>query len=103
MKLIWTHEAIAQLTEIEDYIAKDSPERAARFVEQLIEHAESLSDEPRMGRTVPEIANPDIRELLVKKYRIVYRLNENCIEILTVFEGHRLLRIDEIDLELVRK
>jgi plasmid stabilization system protein ParE len=51
-----------------------------------------------MGRVVPEIANPDIRELIFKKYRIVYRLNENCIEILTVFEGHRLFRIDEIDL-----
>ena len=51
-----------------------------------------------MGRVVPEIGNPDIRELIFKKYRIVYRLNANCIEILTVFEGHRLLRIDEVDL-----
>jgi addiction module RelE/StbE family toxin len=96
MKIKWTHEALEQLTEIEDFIAKDSPERAAVFVDQLIGHAEdSLPDNPRMGRTVPEIANPDIRELIFKKYRIVYRLTENHIEILTVFEGHRLLRIDE--------
>jgi len=99
MKIIWTHEALVQLTEIEDYISKDSPERAARFIDQLIEHVEeALSDQPRVGRTVLEIANPDIRELIFKKYRIVCRLNENSIEILTVFEGHRLLRIDEIDL-----
>jgi toxin ParE1/3/4 len=98
MKIRWTHEAFEQLTAIEDYISKDSPERAARFVDQLIEHAESLSDNPRLGRTVPEIANPDIRELLFKKYRIVYRLKENRVEILTVFEGHRLLRTDEIEL-----
>jgi len=56
-----------------------------------------LLDRPLIGRVVAEIANPDIRELIFKKYRIVYRLNANCIEILTVFEGHRLLRIDEID------
>ncbi len=95
MELKWTQEALDQLIEIEVYIARDSPERAAKFVDQLVEHAESLSDKPLMGRTVPEIANPDIRELIFKKYRIAYRLNANCIEILTVFEGHRLLRIDE--------
>jgi len=99
MKIRWAHEALEQLTAIDDYyIAKDSPERAAKFVDQLIEHAESLSDKPRLGRMVPEIANPVIRKLLFKKYRIVYRLNKNYIEILTVFEGHRLLRIDEIEL-----
>ena len=97
MKIVWTHEALEHLTEIEDYISKESPERAARFVDQLIEHIELLSGKPRMGRTVPEIVNPNIRELLFKKYRIVYRLNENRIEILAVFEGHRLLRIDESD------
>ena len=96
MEVKWTQESLEQLLEIEDYISRDSQERAARFVDQLVEHAELLSDKPRMGRTVPEIANPDIGELIFKKYRIVYRLNANCIEILTVFEGHRLLRIDEI-------
>jgi plasmid stabilization system protein ParE len=44
---------------------------------------------------VPEI-NPEIRELLFRKYRIVYRVKKNTVEILTVFEGHRLLRVDEI-------
>lgn len=98
MKVIWTHEALAQLTEIEDFISQDSPERAVKFVDQIIEHSESLSANPRIGRTVPEISNPDIRELIFKKYRIVYRLTANSIEIVTVFEGHRLLRIDEIGL-----
>jgi addiction module RelE/StbE family toxin len=95
MKIIWTKEALEKLTEIEDYISKDSPVRAARFVDQLVEHPELLSNNPRLGRMVPEIANPVIRELIFKKYRIVYRLNEESVEILTVFEGHMLLRIDE--------
>lgn len=98
MKIRWTHEALDRLIEIEEYISKDSPERAAAFIDQIIEHAESLSGKSRMGRTVPELANPDIRELVFKKYRIVYRLKAHYIEILTVFEGHRLLRIDEIDI-----
>lgn len=96
MKILWAREALQQLTEIEDFIAKDNVERAAKFVDEIIAHAEALlPGEPRIGRMVPEISNPDIRELIFKKYRIVYRVNKNNLEILTVFEGHRLLRVDE--------
>ncbi len=48
---------------------------------------------------VPEIPNPCIRELITKKYRMVYRVKKGKIEILTVFEGHRLFRIDEIEID----
>lgn len=41
MKTVWTREVLNQLTEIEDYISKDSPKRAALFVDQLVEQAES--------------------------------------------------------------
>lgn len=97
MRIKWTNEALMRLFEMEDFISQDSPERAKKFVDQIIEHAETLSDKPLRGRTVPEISNPDIRELIFKKYRIVYRIKGNSLYILTVFEGHRLLRIDEIE------
>ena len=96
MRIKWTNEALIRLFEIEDFISQDSPERAETFVDQIIEHAESLSDKPLRGRTIPEISNPDIRELIFRKYRIVYRINGNNLDILTVFEGHRLLRIEEV-------
>ena len=98
MRITWTYEALLRLFEIEDFISQDSPERARKFVDQIIESTESLSDNPLSGRTVPEISNPDIRELIFRKYRIVYRIKGNNLDILTVFEGHRLLRIDEIEL-----
>ncbi len=97
MKVLWTHEALERLIEIENFIAQDSPRRARQFVGALIEKGESLSKNPRRGRTVPETSNLHIRELIVKKYRFVYRLRRDQIEILTVFEGHRQLRIDEIE------
>jgi plasmid stabilization system protein ParE len=97
MRIKWTNEALIRLFEIEDFISLDSSERAEKFVDQIIEHAETLSDKPLRGRTVPEISNPDIRELIFKKHRIVYRIKGNSLYILTVFEGHRLLRIDEIE------
>ena len=97
MQILWTREALKQLIGIENFISKDSPERAVKFVDEIIEHAEvTLPDNPYIRRIVPEISNPAIRELIFKNYRIVYRINEKSIEILTIFEGHRLLRIDEI-------
>ena len=96
MSVAWSREAGENLVDIEEFIARDSVERAIRFVDDLIDHAEAiLSDNPRSGRTVPEIGNPDIRELIYRGYRIVYRLNGDRIEILAVFEGHRLLRLNE--------
>jgi len=96
MSVTWSQEAGENLLDIEDFIARDSLERAVRFVDALIDHVEAiLTDNPRSGRTVPEIGNPDIRELIYRGYRIVYRLNGDRIDILTVFEGHRLLRLNE--------
>lgn len=95
MKIIWTQEALERLIEMDAYISKDNLERASKFINQLIEHTTPLSNQPRLGRTVPELHNPDTRELIFKKYRIVYRLRGNFVEILTVFEGHMLFQISE--------
>ena len=96
MSITWSREAGDNLVDIEEFIARDSVERAVRFVDALIDHAEALlTDNQRSGRSVPEIGHPDIRELIFRGYRIVYRLNGDRIEILTVFEGHRLLRLNE--------
>ena len=98
MKVTWSREAGENLAEIEDFIARDSLERAVRFVDALIDHAEAiLADNPRSGRVVPEISNADIRELIYRGFRIVYRFKGNALEILTVFEGHRLLRLNGSD------
>jgi plasmid stabilization system protein ParE len=96
MSVTWSREAGENLVDIEEFIARDSVERAIRFIDALIDHTEAmLADSPKSGRSVPEIGNPDIRELIYRGYRIVYRLNGDRIEILTVFEGHRLLRLNE--------
>lgn len=65
------------------------------FVDKLISLAETIVDNPKKGRVVPELSLENIRELLHKNYRIAYLIKKNSIEILTVFEGHRLLKKDE--------
>lgn len=96
MKLLWTKESLLRLQEIEEYIARDNVTTAINFVDKLITTAESILDNPEKGRVVPEISISNIREIINKNYRIVYIIKPKSIEILTVFEGHRLLKKEEI-------
>jgi toxin ParE1/3/4 len=96
MKLVWTKEALHRLLEIEEYISRDNPNAATEFVDKLISLAETIVDNPKKGRVVPELSLDNIRELLYKNYRIVYLVKKKSVEILTVFEGHQLLKKEEI-------
>jgi plasmid stabilization system protein ParE len=40
----------------------------------LITRAESLTTFPEIGRIVPEFHQPDLREIICRSYRIIYRL-----------------------------
>lgn len=97
MTLTWTREALENLSLIDAFISRDNPDRAEIFISEIIGYAETLVQNPRIGRIVPELSNTDIRELILKKYRIVYRIQKDTIEILTVFEGHKLLEMEETD------
>ncbi len=55
-----------------------------------------MAEYPEQGRRLPEIPESGLRELIVDNYRIVYRRTPKAVEVLTVFEGHRLLRPDEL-------
>jgi len=96
MKIFWTKEALLRLQEIEEYISRDNSILAIEFVDKLISLAETLIDNPEKGRIVPELSLENIRELLHKNYRIVFLAKKNSVDILTIFEGHQLLKKEEI-------
>jgi len=96
MRIFWTKEALLRLQEIEEYISRDNPIGAIEFVDKLVTVAETIIDNPRKGRMVPELSLENIRELLHQNYRIVYLIKKNSVDILTVFEGHQLLKKEEI-------
>ncbi len=92
MRLRWTVRARQDLLTIGGYIARDNPQAARRWVEHLRTRARRAAENPLAGRVVPELRRDDIREVFLETYRIVYRVREDAIDVLTVFEGHRLLR-----------
>ncbi len=95
MKIIWTNEALQSLQDIKDYISLDNEKRANDFVNYLIGRSEIIRQNKQIGRIVPEISNNSIRELIVKNYRMVYKIHGDKIEILTVFEAHKLLYLGD--------
>ena len=90
-KVIWSPSARLDLKEIVSYIAEDNGEIAQRFGLSLIDATKSLASFPNKGRTVPELGSQDIREVIFKPYRIIYRVTEpqSVIEIVRVWHAAR--------------
>lgn len=95
MRLVWQPQARDDLKRIGRYIVRDNPKAARRWVFHLRDRALQAARHPKSGRVVPEFERDDIREILVRNYRIVYLIRKNSVEILTVFEGHKLLDLEE--------
>lgn len=91
MKVIWTAKAERQLDQIFEYIATDSELYAYRLVNQIINRAESLAQFPKKGQEVPEYQREDIRQVIVKPYRVVYLLKDQTVEILSIVHGRQLM------------
>jgi addiction module RelE/StbE family toxin len=89
--ILWSPQALRDLEAIRDYIAVDSPRYAALMVERIAQAVERLRDFPQSGRIVPERNHAALREVIVRPYRIVYRLRPGTAEIATVFRASRVL------------
>jgi addiction module RelE/StbE family toxin len=89
VRIEWTESAVVDLAQLRDYIAKDSPHYARRFTERIVAAVERLVEHPRSGRRVPEAQRPDVRELIFRGYRIIYRLIPDGVQVLTIVHGRR--------------
>ena len=87
----WSAIAENDLNEIIDYIAQDSIEYALSFYDRVRERIKSLEKFPKMGRRVPELDDPDMRELILSNYRLIYRINDEKIQVIRLFHGSRIL------------
>ena len=91
MKVYWTLNAIRHLTNIYEYIALNSPTYARRMVDRITRRSEQISAQPLSGRKVPEYEAEDIRELIEKPYRIIYRFKQDQIDVLAIIHGAQIL------------
>jgi plasmid stabilization system protein ParE len=88
--LYWTERAQSDLAATQAFIAADSPAYAKIVVRRLISAVDPLRDFPNLGRSVPEFPDSSIREVVLRPYRIVYRMvSPEVIHILTIHHSAR--------------
>ena len=90
----WTPQALDDLEAVCLFIARDAPPVSAIFAQQAFEATDRLAGFPESGRIVPEMNDPNFREIMFGNYRLIYRLLSGDVDILTVHHGSRLLNVD---------
>ncbi len=87
MEIELTAQAEADLIEIGDFIAKDNPSAAERFLIRLRERIEVLRAFPEAGHRIRKRSN--LRALVERPIIIVYAVKADRIEILRFWHGAR--------------
>jgi toxin ParE1/3/4 len=86
-EIVWTLRATADLESIVEYIFRDSEFYATAVARELIAAARSLTTFAERGRMVPEFEDPTVREIIVRHYRLIYRVKPQRIEVLRIIHG----------------
>ena len=78
----WTDSALEDTLQIYTYIAEDSEDRADGFLDRLMDSAENqLGVSPLIGRMIPEMNDPSFREIIYEKYRVMYHVDGDEVDI----------------------
>jgi len=91
VKIVWTSQAIEDFESICQFIEKDSRYYSSLFANKIFEAVDDIQKFPQIGRILPEKNQDNIREILLGNYRIIYRLHESFLEILSIYHGSRLI------------
>jgi toxin ParE1/3/4 len=91
-EVLWAEVAIQDLERIVDFIEPEAPMAAQRLFDRIAEQSTTLETLPYRGRVVPELARYEIsiyRELLIPPYRLMYRVDDERVLVVAVFDGRR--------------
>lgn len=86
-EIVWTLRAAADLESIVEYIFRDSEFYATAVARELIAAARTLTTFAERGRRVPEFEDPTVRQIIVRRYRLIYRVKPQRIEVLRIIHG----------------
>ena len=94
MRVLWTPLARQRLIEIEKHIARDNRQAARRLSLRLVSRSMTLADAPLLGKRLSQYSSDDVRELLVRPFRLIFRVREDAVEVLTIMHYRQLLPDD---------
>ena len=94
--VIWSQPAKADLKHIHDFIARDSKHYAKKVVREIRDKADTLNTPPDIGKMVAEIGEPNIKELSIYSYRIMYEVKTSNAHILAVVHKRRDFKSEDL-------
>jgi plasmid stabilization system protein ParE len=91
-ELIWSARAKREIRAIREYVAADNPDAADRLIANIFARAEAVRHNPGIGSRFIDRKGQEGRQIVVGKYRVIYRVisDLNLVEIVTVWHGARL-------------
>jgi len=92
MRIIYSKQAKAQLFEIKSYISQDNKQTATHFLSKIKKKIEILADFPHIGKVNSTFDLYNIRDLVIQKYKVIYKINTQNIIILAIY---RQVNFDE--------
>ena len=96
----WTATARDDLDEIIGYLLAEDPLNALQVLDKIEAKAEALNLIPQRGRLVPELKFNGVttyRELIIKPWRIIYRIDDHSVWVVSLLDGRR--QLDDLLLE----
>ncbi len=89
MRLVYSEEAVADLTRLRSFIAENDPTAAARIAAELISRIDNIRLFPEIGRSVPLAPEPKIiRDAFFGKYVVRYASHPQSIVILRIWHHY---------------
>jgi plasmid stabilization system protein ParE len=90
-QIIWSEQARDDLQSIVLFIAQDNPVVAESFGYRLMSKVDVLAQFPQIGRVVPEENDDTVRELILRPYRIIYKVlaEKEVVAIARIWHGAR--------------
>jgi toxin ParE1/3/4 len=90
-RVVWTEPASSHLSGALEFFARHSPAAVDRFLRAVEIATLSLDVLADRGRLVPELPGTGIREIFVRRFRLMYLVDEEVVLIVALIHGAREL------------
>lgn len=88
--VIWAYSARADLNEALEFLVNESHAAAEALLGEVEAAAASLTQFPQRGAPVRELDIPNLRQLIVRRFRLIYRVEEGGVAIVRLIHGSRI-------------
>ena len=92
MKADWSQQARLDLIQVIKRVAAENPDAARKLLGRIKKAEALVREHPMSGRVVPEFEVANIRERIVKPYRVIYQVQLDSILFLTVIHSRQDLQ-----------